>query len=171
MCECADKTTFSDAVLQEVQEVMARYPTKRAAALPLLHIAQREFRYLSDPVMQYVAGFLDINPIELKNTASFYTMFFQKEVGRHIIWVCHTLSCAILGAADILAHLEKRLGISAGHTTNDKMFTLMKAECLGSCGTGPMIQIDDEYYEDLTIERLDEILDGMIKAGRSEESA
>ena len=167
MTDHTDTIAFTDAAQREVDSLFARYPNKRAATLPVLHIAQREFGYLSDPVIEYCSAFLETPPIELKNTITFYTMFFTGEVGRHIIWVCHTLSCALGGAAAVVDHLKKRLQIEVGETTPDKMFTLFKAECLGSCDTAPVLQINDRYYEKLTIQQLDGILDDLIRAGRN----
>ena len=158
---------FTDNAQREVEDLFTRYPNKRAATLPVLHIAQREFGYLSDPVIEYCGAILDTPPIELKNTVTFYTLFFTGEVGGHVIWVCHTRSCALGGAAAVVDHLKKRLQIEVGETTPDKMFTLFKVECLGSCDTAPMLQINDHYYENLTIQQVDKILDDLIRSGRN----
>ncbi len=155
------KVVFSDKAQKEFQDIISRYPEKRAALLMVLHLAQREFGWLSREVMEYVAELLDLTPGDVYDTASFYTMFYKKPMGKYHIQVCHTLSCALRGARNIYEHLEKKLGISEGEVTPDGKFSLMKVECLGACGTAPVVQINDDYYENLTIEKLDEILNNL----------
>ncbi|HUR30627.1 MAG TPA: NADH-quinone oxidoreductase subunit NuoE [Saprospiraceae bacterium] len=142
--------------------IISRYPEgmHKSALLPLLHIAQAEFDgWLSVPVMDKVAEFLNIQPIEVYEVASFYSMFHLKPVGKCLIEVCRTSSCWIRGANDIVTFLEHRLEIKEGETTHDGKFTLKTVECLGSCGTAPMLQIGEKYYENLTLEKVDQILD------------
>ncbi len=141
---------------------MRRYPEGRqkSALLPLLHIAQAESEgWLSVPVMNSVAEILNLQPIEVYEVASFYSMFQLKPVGKCLIEVCRTSSCWLRGANDIVAHIEQKLGIKNGETTSDGKFTLRTVECLGSCGTAPMLQIGEKYYEDLTFEKVDQILE------------
>ncbi len=157
------KVAFSDAALKAFDEIVKRYPEKRAALLPVLHLAQREFGWLSQDVMEYVGQLLDVPVGEVYDTASFYTMFYKKPVGKYHIQVCHTLSCALRGARNIYNHLEYKLGIKNGEVTPDGKFSLVKVECLGSCGTAPVVQINDDYYEGLTIETLDDILNKLDK--------
>ncbi len=155
------KVEFSEAAKKEFQEILKRYPDKRSATLPTLHLAQREFGYISRDVMEYVSSLLDLTVGEVMDTTSFYTMFKLKPTGKYHIQVCRTLSCALRGAQEIYEHLEAKLGIHEGEVTPDGKFSLMKVECLGSCGTAPVVQINDDYYEGLTIEKLDEILDNL----------
>lgn len=144
---------------KQAEAILARYPTRQAACIPLLHLCQEQQGWISDDVMEWVARRLDMSAAQVKGVVTFYTLFNQKPVGKHQIWVCRTLSCALRGADRVLHHCEKRLGIQAGETTPDGKITLRTAECLASCGTAPMMQVDREYHENLTIERVDEILD------------
>jgi len=153
---------FSAATLTKVQEILKRYPEgkQKSALLPLLHLAQSEFDgWLSVPAMDYVASILQIQPIEVYEVASFYSMYNLKPVGRCHIEVCRTSSCWLMGAEDIIRHLEQKLGIEVGETTLDGQFTLKTVECLGACGYAPMFQVGDQYYENLTIEKVDELLE------------
>ncbi len=152
---------FSGEGLQELEEILQCYPNKKAAMLPVLHLARHEFKTITPEVMQYVAGLLDLEPIRVFDVVSFYTLFPSEIEGQYVIQVCATLSCDVMGARSVVDHIEKKLGIEVGQTTEDGKFTLKKVECLGSCGTAPMMQINDDYYENSTEERIDEILDGM----------
>ncbi len=140
-------------------EVLAGYPDRRAAMLPALWLVQRQEGHVSAEGMEYVAGLLEVPPGEVQAVVSFYTMYDRHPPGRYKLQVCRTLSCASMGAYDLLRHLEERLGIHNGQTSEDGMFTLQEVECLGSCGTGPMMQVNDKYYENLTVERVDTLLD------------
>lgn len=148
---------------RELNEVLTRYPTKMAACIPALHLCQDQNGYIDDEIVNFVANRLDIPPAHVKGVVTFYTLFNQHKVGKHQLWVCRTLPCALRGAGDVLAHCEKRLGIKAGETTADGKVTLKTAECLASCGTAPMVQVDKEYFENLTPASLDAILDRLIK--------
>lgn len=153
---------FSAETLALVHRIIARYPEGRqkSALLPVLHLAQAEFDgWLSAPVMDYVASLLSIKPIEVYEVASFYTMYNLEPVGKCLIEVCRTGPCWLRGADDIVAHLEDKLGIKVGETTPDGMFTLKTVECLGSCGTAPMLQCGADFYENLTTEKVDTLLD------------
>ena len=141
-----------------VQELFGRYPTKRAAILPILWMAQRKWSWLSYDVIALVASTVELPKSEVLAVASFYTMLKKQPTGKYTIQVCHTLSCALRGADPIVHHLEKALGIGVGETTADGMFTLQRVECLASCGSAPMMQIDDDFYELLTPAKVDEIL-------------
>jgi NADH-quinone oxidoreductase subunit E len=144
-----------------IQRLIKRYPEgkQKSALIPLLHIAQAEFDgWLSVPVMDKVAEILSIKPIEVYEVASFYTMFNLNPVGKCLIEVCQTSSCWVRGANDVINHIEKRLGIKCGETTSDGKFTLKAVECLGSCGTAPMLQIGEQFHENLTLEKVDELL-------------
>ncbi len=158
------KPQFSDAAMALVQKVIKRYPEGRqkSALLPVLHIAQAEFGgWLSPETMDYVAGILNLNPIEVYEVASFYTMYNLRPVGKCVLEVCRTGPCMIRGADDIVEYLENKLGIKDGETTPDGMFTLRTVECLASCGTAPMMQVGEHYMEDLTPEKLDSILEDL----------
>jgi NADH-quinone oxidoreductase subunit E len=143
---------------RELDEILKRYPTKMAACLPALHLCQDQNGYCSDDVVQYVATRLDLPPAHVKGVVTFYTLFNQKPVGKHQVWVCRTLPCALRGAGDVLKQCEKTLGIHAGETTADGKVTLRTAECLAACGNAPMMQVDKEYHEDLTADRVTQIL-------------
>lgn len=138
---------------------MSRYPKKEAAMLPVLYLAQREFGHLSAEAIEYVAKIMEQSPARVQGVVSFYTMFNTKPIGRHHIQVCRTLSCALSGAEKITAFLKEKLGIEPGQTTADGRITLSEVECLASCGTAPMMQINDDYYENLTEDKVTEILE------------
>lgn len=160
---------FSEEALEEIEKIKSRYPQgkQKSALIPVLHIAQAENDgWLSPEVMDYVASLLDIQPIEVFEVASFYTMFNLKPVGKCVIEVCRTSSCWLLGAEDIIKYIEKKLGIKEGQTTPDGMFTLKTVECLGSCGTAPMMQVGASYHENLTYEKVDKILEKYKAEGR-----
>lgn len=153
---------FSDEARVLIGKIIQRYPEGRqkSALLPVLHIAQAEFGgWLSPEAMDQVAEVLGIQPIEVYEVASFYTMFNLKPVGKCVIEVCHTGPCWLLGAEDMVKYMEKKLGIRVGQTTADGMFTLKTVECLASCGTAPMMQIGETYHENLTLEKVDTIID------------
>jgi len=149
---------FSHQAQLQLEKILSHYPDKASALLPVLHLARREFHTITPEVMSYVAGLLSISPIEVMDVVSFYTLYPRDEEGRYVIQVCATLPCALLGAESLVDYLGAKLGIRPGQTTADKKFTLKKVECLGSCGTAPVMQINDDYYENLTRERVDQIL-------------
>ena len=144
------------------QELLQRYPTKMAATLPLLHLCQEQSGYIEDEAIEFVSKRLDLSPAHVKGVVTFYTLYNQKPVGKHQVWVCRTLPCALRGAYDVIEHCEKRLGIKCGETTEDGKVTLRTAECLASCGTAPMMQVDKEYHENLTRDRVDKILTKLL---------
>ncbi len=147
----------------ELDALLKRYPTKMGALIPLLHLCQDQHGWISEEVIDFCAHKLDVPPVHVKGVVTFYTLFNQKPVGKHQVWVCRTLPCALRGGVDMLHHCEKRLGIHAGETTADGKVTLRSAECLASCGTAPMMQVDKAYYENLTPEAVDRILDQLTK--------
>lgn len=146
---------------RELADILTRYPTKMAACIPALHLCQAQEGWISEDVIHWVANRLDLPPAHVKGVVTFYTLFNQKPVGKHQVWVCRTLPCALRGSDHILHHCEKSLGIHEGETTADGRITLRTAECLASCGTAPMMQVDQDYYENLTPEKVDEILNGL----------
>jgi NADH-quinone oxidoreductase subunit E len=165
----AKNIKFSDESLALVQKLMKRYPEgkHKSALIPVLHIAQAEFDgWLSPEVMEYVASVLKIQPVEVFEVASFYSMFNLKPVGKCHLEICRTSSCWLNGSEDVVRHIEKKLGIKVGETTADGMFTIKTVECLGSCGTAPMMQVGADYYENLTLEKVDSLLDQFKSEGR-----
>ncbi|MBC7865336.1 MAG: NADH-quinone oxidoreductase subunit NuoE [Bacteroidia bacterium] len=157
------------AALEEIQAIMKRYPEgkHKSGVIPILHIAQAENNgWLSAEVMDYVASLMKIEPIEVFEVASFYSMFNLKPVGKCILEVCRTSSCWLMGAEDVVRHIEKKLNIKDGETTKDGMFTLKTVECLGSCGTAPMLQCGASYHENLTIEKVDSLIDKYKSEGK-----
>lgn len=150
---------FSDAALKELEAIRSRYPDREAAILPALHLAQREFGYVSDEAIVCIAGILGFTPARIEGVATFYTMYNRKPVGKYHLQVCRNISCAILGAEQLIEHVSKKLGIRPGETTPDGRFTLTAVECLGSCGTAPVMQVNDDYHENLTEEKIDALLE------------
>jgi NADH-quinone oxidoreductase subunit E len=153
---------FSAEALAKANKIIARYPQGRqkSALLPLLHLAQTEFDgWLSPEVMDYVATLLSIKPIEVYEVATFYSMYNTKPVGKCLLEVCQTSSCWLRGSDQIVEHIKKKLNIEVGETTADGMFTLKTVECLGSCGTAPMLQCGGDFHENLTTGQVDELLD------------
>jgi NADH-quinone oxidoreductase subunit E len=151
--------TLSPESEKIVTELLTRYPTKRATCLPVLHLCQRQNGWISPDVIQYVAQRLDLAPSEVQGVVTFYTMYHQQKVAPNVVWVCRTLSCELRGAHAIQKHLEKRFGCGLNGKSKDGKFTLKTAECLAACGQAPMVQINDEYFENLTIESLDRVID------------
>jgi NADH-quinone oxidoreductase subunit E len=149
---------FSPETYKKFEEIIGRYPKREAAMLPVLYLAQQEFGYLSHEAIEYVAQIMEQPPARVNGVVSFYTMLYMKPIGRHHIQVCRTLPCALGGAEKITGFLKNSLGIEVGATTGDGRFTLSEVECLASCGTAPMMQINDDYYESLTEEKVTEIL-------------
>ena len=153
---------FSDDKIVEVKKIITRYPEgkQKSALLPVLHMAQDTFGgWLDVPVMDYVASLLEIEPIEVYEVASFYSMYNLKPVGKYVFEVCHTGPCMINGSDDITDYIKQKLNIKVGETTADKMFTLKTVECLGACGYAPMMQLGQNYREHLTKEKVDAIIE------------
>lgn len=149
---------LSEAAKKEIKDITARYPVKRSAVMPALYVVQREHGYITEEGMREVANILGLRPVQIFEIATFYTMYNKRPVGKYHIQVCTNIACSLLGGEHIVDVLSRRLGIKVKETTPDKMFTLSTVECLGSCGTAPMMQINDAYYENLTEERIAEIL-------------
>jgi NADH-quinone oxidoreductase subunit E len=161
---------FSEDMLKRIGEIILHYPRerRRSVLLPLLHIAQQELGgYLSVDVMDYVASLLDIHPIEVYEVATFYSMFHLEPVGKYVIEVCRTGPCSICGSERIVDQLEKILGIKTGETTPDGLFTLKTVECLGSCGTAPVMQVNTVFYESLTSENIIQIIGDLKNQGNN----
>lgn len=149
-------------MIEKIHALEGKYPDKRSLVMGAMWEVQRARGWkLTKEDLEDIAKILDISPVEVQAAASFYTMYNVVEQigGRYHIQVCQNISCTLLGAEHLIAHLGKTLGIEPGETTGDKRFSLTTVECLGSCGTAPMMQVNDDYYENLTVEKVDEILE------------
>jgi NADH-quinone oxidoreductase subunit E len=155
------RVEFSPEQVAEVRRLQALYPDARGALLPVLHMAQDTFGYISLEAEAYVAGLFEMSPAHVHEVVTFYTLYFQQPKGRHVVAVCHNLSCHLAGAPKILAHLKRTLGIDVGETTGDGRVTLQAVECLCACEAAPMMQVDDRYELNLTPEKVDRILGGL----------
>jgi NADH-quinone oxidoreductase subunit E len=144
---------------QEIEAELDNYPQKRAASVEALKIVQRHRGWVSDASIQDIADFLGMTPDELDSVASFYNLIFRRPVGRHVILLCESVSCWIMGSERLQDHLTARLDITLGETTSDGCFTLLPMVCLGTCDHAPALMIDDELYRDLDAQKLDEILE------------
>ena len=154
---------FSDATYQRFEETLSHYPTKQAALLPTFWLAQEEFGYLSLEVMEYIARLLELSPAYVASVASFYTMLYRKPMGQFHLQVCTNLSCRLRGSDRIVDCVQDKLGIGLGQTTADQVFSLSEVECLGSCGTAPVVQVNDDYVENLTPDQVVRLLDGLVE--------
>jgi NADH-quinone oxidoreductase subunit E len=157
----ATAIVFSPDQLAEVRRLQSLYPDKRGALLPVLHMAQDTFGYISLEAEEYVAGLFDLSPAHVHEVVTFYTLYFREPKGRHVVAVCHNLSCHLAGAAGILGHVKRRLGIDVGETTADGRVTLQSVECLCACEAAPMMQVDDRYELNLTPDKVDRILEAL----------
>jgi NADH-quinone oxidoreductase subunit E len=158
---------FTEERLKEVQQIIARYPEgkQKSALLPLLHLAQHEFGgWLSVESMDYVASLLHIEPIEVYEVATFYSMYNLKPVGKYMFQVCQTGPCMLNGSDEIIEYIKQKLGIGVGETTPDGLFTLKTVECLGACGYAPMMQLGKHYRENLTKEKVDALIEECQKS-------
>ena len=154
--------TFSQEKINKVNEIISHYPQgkQKSALLPVLHLAQEEFGgWLDTPVMDYVASLLSIEPIEVYEVATFYSMYNLKPVGKYLFEVCHTGPCMVNGSDNIIDYIKQKLNIKVGETTTDGLFTLKTVECLGACGYAPMMQLGNNYREHLTREKVDAIVE------------
>jgi len=152
---------FTPEQLQEVRRLQGLYPDRRGALLPVLRLAQDVFGYISLEIEEYVAGLFELSAAHVHEVVTFYTLFFQQPPGRHVVSVCHNLSCHLLGSKAIVEHLTQRLGIEVGETTPDGRVTLLTVECLCACEQAPMMQVDERYEGRLTPEKVDRILEGL----------
>src|SRR6202165_1725114 len=157
----SEMATFSAEVEAEIDRHLAKYPVMRSAILPLMFIVQRERGYLDPPGVSYLANRLNLRITDIWEVATFYSMIQTSPVGKYHIQICKTLSCKIMGAGKITDHVCSKLGIKPGDTTADGRFTVSLVECLGSCGTAPMFQINFDYHENLTPEKVDQILESL----------
>ncbi|MFD2582949.1 NADH-quinone oxidoreductase subunit NuoE [Pedobacter vanadiisoli] len=157
--------TFSSELLAKFDEIKSRYPEgkQKSALLPLLHLVQAEFLWVPTSAMDQVAAYLNIQPIEVYEVATFYTMYFLKPQGKYALEVCRTGPCCLVGAEKILSHLEDKLGVKEGEVTPDGLFSFRGVECLAACGFGPVLQISPEYtfYENLTTDSVDKLIEDL----------
>jgi NADH-quinone oxidoreductase subunit E len=165
MAEVTAQITFTPERLAKANEIIARYPDgkQKSALLPILHLLQEQEGWVSEHGMDYVAELLNLLPIEVYEVASFYTMYHLEPVGKHVIEYCRTGPCCLMGGEEVYAHLKQKLGIETGETTTDGNFTLKEVECLAACGWGPVFQIREKYYMNLTNDKVDEIIDELSK--------
>ena len=152
---------LSDKFYESMKKLEPRYPAKVALLLPALHAAQDEYGWLPSEVMDEVAEYIGIHPAQVREVASFYTMYNLKPVGKYHLKICTNLACSLRGADDLVTHCEKKWEVRCGETTPDRKFTLSEEECLGACGTAPAMMMNNEYYENLDAEKLDRIVDGL----------
>lgn len=155
---------FSGSTLEKIRSIIKRYPEgkEKSALLPVLHIAQEELGgYLSVDVMDHVATILNLQPIEVYEVATFYSMYFLDKRGKYVIEVCHTTPCSVCGGDELVEYLEQKLGIKRGETTADGLFTLRTVECLGGCGYAPVMQVDTAFHEQMTQEKVDRLIEDL----------
>jgi len=150
---------LNDETIAKIKERVGLYPRCKSAILPALTIAYHQVGYLNDKVYKDIADIIKVPCVEIAEAATFYTMFPKEPVGKYLIQVCHNISCALLGADSLISYLEQKLEIKKGETTRDNLFTLVTVECLGSCATAPMMQINQDFYENLTREKVDKIIE------------
>lgn len=154
---------FSESLIKKLNTIISKSETKRSALIPVLREIQNEYSYLSVESMEEAANMLEISPSSVQNVATFYTMFFTEPAGKHVVWVCRTLSCALRGAEHVEHYMCEQLGVKTGETTADGKITLMEAECLASCGTAPVMLVDNTLEENLTKARVDEVIQELRK--------
>ena len=150
---------FNESVLKEIESVKEKYPDQKSALLPVLYIAQREFGWLSHDALTAVAASLNLPEATVRGTASFYSMFRHKEMGRNLVQLCTNISCMILGSEKLVDFLETKFKVRPGETTEDSRFSLVIMECIGACGTAPAMLVNTDYYDNLTEEKITEILE------------
>jgi NADH-quinone oxidoreductase subunit E len=156
----AGEPLLTEQLKSELRErYFPRFPTKRAVTLPALHLVQHTYGWIPMQAIQEVAEFLELAPAEVLDTATFYEEYWLKPKGKYLLQVCRSLSCEICGSRELTDHLCKKLNIEVGETTEDKRFTLVELECLGSCGTAPALLVNEVLHEDMTVEKLDTVLD------------
>ena len=154
-----EKFVFKDMV--KVENILSNYPDKKSATLPLLHLAQSQDGYITTGAINTIADMVGSHPAVVMDCVSFYSMFDTKPPGRHKVQICQTLSCSLNGADSLVDHFESKYNIKPGETTEDKKFSLFKVECLGSCGTAPVVQIDNDYHEGLSKEKFNTLLESL----------
>lgn len=152
---------FSEENLKEFNRLLTRYPDREAVILPALHLVQQQYGNVDNEGIEYVAGLLGLSAARIEGVATFYTMYNRKPVGKYHVQICRNIACSLLGAEHLIDHVSQKLGVKPGQTTADGKFTLAKVECLGACGTAPVMMVNDDYHENLTAAKIDSILDGL----------
>lgn len=152
---------FDEEMDRAIEALLERYPSKQAALLPALWLAQERWGWISPGITEAIAERLELSPAFIEGVITFYTMYLRQPPGRYLLQVCTTLSCQLCGAASLVEHLKSKLGIDFGETSADGRFTLVDVQCLGACGEAPIIQVNNDFYTDLTVDALDELLDGL----------
>jgi NADH-quinone oxidoreductase subunit E len=152
---------FSESNEKKLDTIITRYPVKRSAILPALYIAQEEHGYVTDDDVKYIADRLDMRVNEVEEVVTFYTMYSRKPIGKYKLQVCRTVSCWLSGAEEITERIQRKLGCDIGETTPDGKFTLVEVECLGYCDLAPCLQVNFDYHEKVTPDRVDEIIAGL----------
>lgn len=152
---------FSEKTRKKIEDIVARYPHKEAAVLPVLHLAQQEFGHISADSEKMIADILGIKPIRVREVVTFYTMLTRRPLGKYHIQICRNVSCSLLGADKLIDYLKKKLRVEPGETTPDNKFTLSLVECLGACETAPSMMVNFDFYGNLDQKKIDEILDGL----------
>jgi len=150
---------LTEESVNKIKEKAKQYPRRKSAILPALTVAYQQVGHVDPEIYEEISRIIKISALEIAEAATFYTMFPKEPRGKYLIQVCHNISCALMGANSLVSYLENKLGIVKGETTDDDMFTLITVECLGSCATAPMMQINDIFYENLTPEKVDQILE------------
>jgi NADH-quinone oxidoreductase E subunit len=150
---------ISEQAKQRMRDLAVRYPVARSAVMPALYIAQQEAGYITQEALQAVAETIGLTVDDVESVATFYTMYYQQPPGKKIIKICTSISCYLRGCDALVSHLEQRLGLKRGETSVDGNYTLMTAECLASCGTAPVLQVNDEFVENITLEMADALID------------
>ena len=153
------KVEFSPEAKKRFDHILTRYPNKEAALLPTLHLVQETWGYISPEAVHYVGELLDLSPATVFGVVSFYDMYDQKPVGKYRLRVCTNLSCMVSNAYDIYEHLCDRLQVAPHETTKDGLYTVLEVECLGSCGTAPVVQVNNDYHESMSVEKMDQLLE------------
>jgi NADH-quinone oxidoreductase E subunit len=144
-----------------IEKAASEFPRRRSALIPALRIVQESRGFVDREAMRDIAAAFELHPMEVEEVATFYTMINTRPVGKHLIQVCRSISCFIMGCNPLIRHLEDKFGVQVGETTRDGKFTLVAVECLGSCGTAPVMQVNEDYHENLTPAKVDEILGGL----------
>ena len=152
---------FTEENLKKIDETLKKYPVKKPAVMPVLWVAQEQNGWVSGEVMQEVASILDMTPEEILGVVSFYTMYHQKPMGKYHIQVCTNVSCMLKGANQIYDHVKKKLGLNNMEVTEDMQFSIEEVECMGSCGTAPMIAVNEDYYENLDVDQTEKMLESL----------
>jgi len=168
---------ISEQAKQRMRDLAVRYPVTRSAVMPALYIAQQEEGYITQEALQAVAETIGLTVDDVESVATFYTMYYQQPPGRKVIKICTSISCYLRGCDELVSHLEQRLGLKRGETSADGNYTLLTAECLASCGTAPVLQVNDEFVEEITLEMADALIEewnrelGVVSAMNSPDSA